>query len=448
MNFTAKRRRVEHGLSRRDELVAAARQAFDEHGPGAGLAEIAAAGGVDLAELTEHFGDRDAVLVAVIDDLTEGLREPEPVTGARLSARQVIPPVVAAAAALSLGTAPQATAAPVPTPAPATVLTLSPLWPVWSLDSTLEGSMCRTDHCSTVPYVPFVTSNGVRALDQRLSQATAGVAAGGGPTVVLGFSNGAGVAEQWIREHADDPDAPPPEDLSFVLIGNPRRAHGGWLPPIPDTEYQVIDVVRQYDPMADRPDRFNLLAFANVAAGMLSPMHLDYRGVDLDDPTNVVWTEGHTTYVFVPTPDLPLLRPLRAIGMDELADELDAPLRKIIESAYDRPYLTPTETEPSAEPKAEQTTVVQTADEAVSDKAVSTRPTRRIAARKHDALQRDSTSGDEAATTPARHHRIGTRWGTRADTGSAEPAALTTAGTAKTTPKTAADQDGGRHRRQ
>jgi diacyltrehalose acyltransferase len=460
MNFTAKRRRVAPPSSR-GELVAAARQAFDELGPGADLTDIAAVAGVDLAALTEHFPDRDAVLVAVIDELTDGLREPEPATGPALSARQVLPPVVAAAAVLSLapaslGAAPQASAVnesvpqSAPSPVPSRVLTVSPLWPVWSLDTTLEGSMCRASPCSTVPYIPFVTPDGVRALDHQLSQSAAARAAGGGPTVVLGFSNGAGVAEQWIREHAGDPDAPSPEDLSFVLIGNPRRAHGGWLPPLPDTAYQVIDVVRQYDPMADRPDRFNLLAFANVAAGMLSPMHLDYRGVDVDDPANVRWTEGNTTYVFVPTPDLPLLRPLRAFGMDELADELDAPLRKIIESAYDRPYLTPPEPDPEPEPVTADTVKTRTAatedTSADDDPPTPRRPAwKRAAAQRNSTVDASDTSDASGATDakPGRHSKLGTRWGHRAGTGSTTEAE---AGTGA--PGGAADQAGGRHRRE
>ncbi|KMO79784.1 PE-PPE domain-containing protein [Mycolicibacterium chubuense] len=423
MNFIAKRRERQNRGSDRGELVAAARRAFTDLGPAASMAEVADAAGVSEAELAVHFGDRDALLVAVIDDLEGSLREERPVTRApvswpRLPARQMVPPLLAAAAVLSLGTAPPSAAVAAEDPAPATVLTISPLWPVWSIDTALEGSMCATNRCSMVPYVPFVTPDGVRALDARLSQTT-GVQPGGSPTIVLGFSNGAGVAEQWMADNAGKPGAPSPEDVSFVLIGNPRRAYGGTRPPITPTDYHVIDIVRQYDPMADFPDNpLNLLALANVAAGMLSPMHLDYRSVDLDDPANVVWTEGNTTYVFVPTQDLPLLRPLRAMGMTALADALNEPLKEIVEKAYDRPYLT-TPAEPSAPPEepasADDTVVTAAATKAAvtndvtADEPVSKPPRRKLFSKKV-AAEEESTAAatssepagkDEPATEPA-----------------------------------------------
>lgn len=136
------------------------------------------------------------------------------------------------------------------------------------------------------------------------------------------------------------------------MIGNPTRAHGGMYPAMPQTQYQVVDVVRQYDPVADFPaDPFNLLAMLNIGAGILSSVHLDYTDVALDDPRNTVWTEGNITYVFVPTQNLPLLTPLRLFGLGWLADELNEPLKEIVERAYDRPYLAEAEPlDPPAEP--------------------------------------------------------------------------------------------------
>ncbi|KRE26753.1 hypothetical protein ASG82_09435 [Mycobacterium sp. Soil538] len=418
MGFTAKRRGRQNARLDRGELITAARRAFTDLGTTASMAEIAAAAGVTEAELSGHFEDRDALLVAVIADLEGSLREEPPAPRApsaspRLSARQMVPPLLAAAAVLSLGTAPPSAAAD--EPAPATVLTISPLWPVWSIDTALEGSMCQTNHCSMVPYVPFVTPDGVRALDARLSQTT-GVQPGGSPTIVFGFSNGAGVAEQWMADNAGKPGAPSPQDVSFVLIGNPRRAYGGTRPPITPTDYHVIDIVRQYDPMADFPDDpLNLLALANVAAGMLSPVHLDYRSVDLDDPANVVWTEGNTTYVFVPTHDLPLLQPLRAMGMTALADKLNEPLKEIIEQAYDRPYLTPA-VEPAAPPEQPASTdatplraaatttatanTTATTQAAVTDDEPAGKPPRRKLFSKKIAAEPDS-SDTKASPEPA-----------------------------------------------
>lgn len=473
MNFTAKRRERQKRGSDRDELVAAARRAFTDLGPAASMAEVAAAAGVSEHELSVHFADRDALLVAVLDELEESLREesPDPVSRRavslpRLSARQVVPPIAAAAAVLSLGTAPPSGAAE--EPAPATVLTISPLWPVWSLDTALEGSMCRTNTCSMVPYVPFVTPDGVRALDARLAQMSTLRTADGGPTIVFGFSNGAGVAEQWMADHAGQVGAPSPEDVSFVLIGNPRRAYGGTRPPITPTEYHVIDIVRQYDPMADFPDNpLNLLALANVAAGMLSPVHLDYRSVDLDDPANVVWTEGNTTYVFVPTHDLPLLQPLRAMGMTALADKLNEPLKAIIEQAYDRPYLTPA-VEPAAPPEqpapiettrtvavTEKSTASLTESEAATeaaapdDEPAATPPRRKLFSRK-TAVEQDSSTptasaqpadADEPSSEPADEPK------TTADTPEAAPTPARDT-TASSTPKASTPHRWARHRQE
>jgi len=394
------------GRSDRAALVTSARHTFADLGPAASMADVAEAAGVSTDVLYGHFGDRDGLLVAVLDDLGESLRETEPAVRPslglpQLSARYVVPPVVAASAVLSLGMAPPSSAAAVDPPPASSVVTISPLWPVWSLDTALQGSLCATATCSRLDYVPFATGNGVRALDRQLSQLTASPsqAIGDGPTVVLGFSNGAGVAEEWMAQHSGVAGAPSPDEVSFVLIGNPRRAHGGLMPPIEPTDYHVIDVVRQYDPMADFPDRpLNLLALANVAAGMLSPMHLDYRGVDLDDPANVVWTEGNTTYVFVPTTELPLLKPLRALGFDELAAKLNGPLTDIIEKAYDRPYLDAPQPAPVVAPEPEKT--VLAAESSTTDDTERAAPARRTLFAKRAVA--DNVSDDSPARTPRR----------------------------------------------
>src|SRR5712675_1449631 len=107
-----------------------------------------------------------------------------------------------------------------------------------------------------------------------------------------------------------------PQNLSFVLIGNPCRKYGGYTIPVgqliglvtpPDTQYQVVDVARQYDGWADAPtDPNNQLAVANAMAGGLF-IHTDYTNVNLNDPNNVTWKEGNITYVLVPTQIVPLL---------------------------------------------------------------------------------------------------------------------------------------------
>lgn len=347
-------------LPDRSRLVEAARAAFEAAGAAASMDEIARSAGTYPDALYRHFHDRDELIIAVLDDLVDSLREideqvsvtelsrraftvahslTEQVAATkRRSVRLTISPLAMVAGLLPL---PAVATAAAELPVPVTVLTISPLWPVSSLDGALQGSLCQPTACVSLHYLPFWTAGGVEMLGDRLATEAGLRTSLSTETVVFGYSHGAMVAAQWIAEHADDPEAPSPEELSFVLIANPTRAHGGTLPAMPDNQYQVTDIVRQYDPVADFPDNpFNLLAMINVGAGILSPIHLDYTGVDVDDPANIVWTEGNITYVFVPTENLPLLAPLRLIGLGWLADELNEPLKEIVELAYDRAYPT------------------------------------------------------------------------------------------------------------
>jgi hypothetical protein len=357
------------------------------------------------------------LVAAVLDDLLTSLREdgspeaaadPEPLSRRsaagvrfpRLWRRHAVPLLAFTAALAPLATPPAASAAAVAPPSGATVLTVSPLWPVVPLNGALGGSLCQTNSCESVRYMPFFTAGGTNALDRRLSSSATLKSTDDTPTVVFGFSNGALVAQRWMTEHAGDPKAPSPDELSFVLIGNPRRAYGGSMPAIPETDYQVVDVVRQYDPLADFPDHPNLLALANIATGIFSPMHLNYTQVDLDDPNNVVWTEGNTTYVFVPTENLPLLAPLRMLGMTELADQLNAPLKAIVEKAYDRPYL------PTTPPAVESTAAATAAESAVTVPSDTTAAKMRVKSRTDEQVSEPDTAdtptpAETAITTAA-----------------------------------------------
>lgn len=62
----------------------------------------------------------------------------------------------------------------------------------------------------------------------------------------------------------------------------------------------------------------------------------------MNAPDNVVTHKGNTTTILVPTQNLPLLQPLRDLGLNDLADKLNAPLKRIVDSAYTRPGPTPT----------------------------------------------------------------------------------------------------------
>lgn len=208
------------------------------------------------------------------------------------------------------------------------------------------------------------------------------------PIVIFGYSQGATVAthekSQLSKLSVDDQGA-----IDFVLIGSPNRPNGGLferlamfgtvpildatfgVPTPTDTAMSTVDIAFQYDGVADFPlYPINLLADLNAIAGFwyTHGSYLSPVGGDVDelpngltpaelaaaiaDPANQQITVGSdTTYVLVPTPNLPLLQPLRDFGKatgtefltTPLIDLIQPALRVLIEAGYDRtlPYATP-----------------------------------------------------------------------------------------------------------
>ncbi|MDG4666718.1 PE-PPE domain-containing protein [Mycobacterium sp. 236(2023)] len=212
----------------------------------------------------------------------------------------------------------------------------------WEMDEIFQGSFCSDssgNSCTSVDYNSGV-SEGAEEDGLRALKAAMGTTAP--PTVVVGFSQGATIATHWLEENAGTPGAPAAEDLSFVLAANPKRKYGGirstFVEPTPDTEYEVLDIAIEYDGAADFPtDPRNVLALANALAGFAFFHIPGYNNIDLG-AEKLVWKEGNTTYVLIRRENLPLLEPLRALGLDALADRLNAPLKAIIDEAYDRDY--------------------------------------------------------------------------------------------------------------
>ena len=208
------------------------------------------------------------------------------------------------------------------------------------------------------------------------------------PVVVFGYSQGATVATyekyQLSKLSAEDQTA-----INFSLIGNPNRPNGGLferlarfgtvpildatfgMPTPTDTAMSTVDIAFQYDGVADFPlYPINLLADLNAAAGFwyIHGSYLAPDGSNLDglpngltpadlaaaiaDPANQQHLAGtDTTYVLVPTPNLPLLQPLREFGAfthtefltTPLIDLIQPALQVLIETGYNRalPYSTP-----------------------------------------------------------------------------------------------------------
>ncbi|ABM13772.1 MULTISPECIES: PE-PPE domain-containing protein [Mycolicibacterium] len=215
----------------------------------------------------------------------------------------------------------------------------------WDMSEVFQGSYCDADSgntCTPVKYlsgVPLVGEyDGLRALRSAITSST-------GETVVLAYSQGALIAADWIEQNAGTSGSPSPENLSFVFLGNSLRKYGGVRPayeidpPTPESDYHVTDIAIEYDGAADFPDNpFNLLALANAFAGFQYVHIYGYDDVDLENDEKLVWNDGNTTYVLIRRENIPLLEPLRLMGLHELADQLNGPLKEIIDSAYNRDY--------------------------------------------------------------------------------------------------------------
>jgi hypothetical protein len=179
-----------------------------------------------------------------------------------------------------------------------------------------------------------------------------------GPKVARCTSQGALVCSEVRRQYDANPStAPPPSELSFVYIADPATPNGGLLsrftlfggipilgikfyPPTPNDGYPTLSIHNQYDGFSDSPAYpINLVADVNAIMG-IAYLHSDESGyrdylANPNDPKFVVSTVGNTTYVMVKKP-LPLLMPLRQVGLTPVADALEGPLRTVVELGYDR----------------------------------------------------------------------------------------------------------------
>src|SRR5581483_3582945 len=194
------------------------------------------------------------------------------------------------------------------------------------------------------------------------------------PVVIFGYSQGAAVVSNEIR---DLPANLTPEQLARVtgvVIGNIDRPNGGLFTrlgflghvpilnvttglPTPTDTIPVTDIAFQYDGVADFPEYpINFLADLNAILGFYyihgtylqpnengSELPDGYSIPDLiaavKDHANVQGTYNKTTYILIPTKNLPLLTPLRQyvplIG-GPLADLMQPVLKVLIDTGYDR----------------------------------------------------------------------------------------------------------------
>jgi hypothetical protein len=213
----------------------------------------------------------------------------------------------------------------------------------------------------------------------------------GQPYLIEGYSQSAQIAiDEKVELIAS---GNPPPDVTFLLLGSGNRPDGGFLERfaglvIPgatgfdfngaeptNTGITTIDIANQYDGNADFPQYpVNVVADLNAVLGFIY-QHAGYGDGPLPYPVPAIWppsdplpplsgpyvdeyvlgstdvvrqVDGDTTFYFIPTTDLPLLDPLRSLGVPEPVLNIFQPaLQVIVEAGYDRsiPFGDPTPAE-------------------------------------------------------------------------------------------------------
>jgi PE-PPE domain/PPE family len=190
---------------------------------------------------------------------------------------------------------------------------------------------------------------GQKALNTDILTATSN----GQSVVVAGESLGSMTIDREEAYLATQPNAPSPEQVTFLEFSNPERGLADtYLPAgthVPllgytvgnpsATPYNTTIVYHQYEGFADPPDRpWNLLADANAVMGV-NHYHLyteftsQDQVVEVSSVTNSAG--GTTTTYMVPATMLPLLLPLQTFGVPtRIIDHLNTVLTPIVNEGY------------------------------------------------------------------------------------------------------------------
>jgi PE-PPE domain len=208
----------------------------------------------------------------------------------------------------------------------------------------------------------------------------------GDPFLVEGYSQSAAITVLEKMQLLDSGQRP---DVTFLLLGDLNRPNGGlderfdglYVPGAgldfngaepTDAGIPTIDIANQYDFVADFPQYpVNGLADLNAVFGFIYA-HAAYGDGPLPEEIPAIWppsaplsgpfadeyvlgsteivkqVDGDTTFYFIPTTELPLLDPLRSLGVPESVLNIFQPaLQVIVEAGYDRsiPFGDPTPAE-------------------------------------------------------------------------------------------------------
>jgi len=233
---------------------------------------------------------------------------------------------------------------------PLAVYSPGQFWPVTGLsdmdfDRSVAMGLANLDNClraapCTVTGPPYTTTGP----PQQLTDSS---------YVVFGYSQSGTIASIEKSDLIAHP--PTPTTIGFVFESNPNKPNGGILErfvgvyiPIlgvtfngatvtnspESTPLTTVDTAHQYDPIADSPTNpLNLLSTLNSLMGFV----YEHPEGGLGTP-ELQGQYQDSTYYLVPTPTIPLLRPLNALPIvgSLLATILDPPLRVLVETGYDR----------------------------------------------------------------------------------------------------------------
>jgi PE-PPE domain len=238
-----------------------------------------------------------------------------------------------------------------------------------------------------VPTPESAASSSIPVGLANLQAAMAGQPAGQ-PYLIEGYSQSAQIAIDEKLELIGSGNPSP--DVTFLLLGSGNRPDGGFLerftglviPGAPGFDFNgaeptdagitTIDIANQYDGNADFPQYpINVVADLNSLLGFVYE-HAGYGDGPLPEPIPAIWppsdplsgpyadeyvlgstetvkqVDGDTTFYFIPTTDVPLLDPLRSLGVPESVLNIFQPaLQVIVEAGYDRsiPFGDPTPAE-------------------------------------------------------------------------------------------------------
>lgn len=177
----------------------------------------------------------------------------------------------------------------------------------------------------------------------------------GEPVTVVGYSSSANVVVRELR-HLKSVGSPDADKLTFIMVAGMNRPNGGLAQRFPgllvpffgirldgstptDTQYETLDISWEYDTISDFPNYpLNLLATLNALMGFT--LHINYLPAGLDAPRarpDYKDPDSNITYVTLAAPYLPLLLPLRLLGVPKpLIDLVEPALKVLVDLGYNR----------------------------------------------------------------------------------------------------------------